>query len=107
MAECWLRLEQAGAAPVGSGVWETLRIEAGLPAFGADMDGATIPVEAGLADRAIDHDKGCYTGQEVIVRIRDRGTRQLAPAGSALRGRLAGAGRQALRGGRCEGAGGA
>ncbi len=73
MPECWLRLEEAGAAPVGRGVWETLRIEAGLPAFGADMDGATIPVEAGLADRAIDHDKGCYTGQEVIVRIRDRG----------------------------------
>lgn len=73
MAECWLRLEEAGAAPVGLGVWETLRIEAGLPAFGVDMDGTTIPVEAGLADRAFDHDKGCYTGQEVIVRIRHRG----------------------------------
>ena len=72
-AECWLRLEEAGAVPVGWGVWETLRIEAGLPAFGADMDGATIPVEAGLVDRAFDHDKGCYTGQEVIVRIRHRG----------------------------------
>ena len=73
MAECWPRLEEAGAAPVGLGVWETLRIEAGLPAFGADMDGTTIPVEAGLGDRAFDHDKGCYTGQEVIVRIRHRG----------------------------------
>ena len=73
MAECWLRLEDAGAAPVGLGVWETLRIEAGLPAFGADMDEKTIPVEAGLVDRAFDHDKGCYTGQEVIVRIRHRG----------------------------------
>ena len=73
MAECWLRLEDAGAAPVGLGVWDTLRIEAGLPAFGADMDEKTIPVEAGLVDRAFDHDKGCYTGQEVIVRIRHRG----------------------------------
>jgi len=73
MAECWLRLEGAGAAPVGLGVWQTLRIEAGLPAFGADMDGTTIPLEAGLVDRAFDHDKGCYTGQEVIVRIRHRG----------------------------------
>ena len=73
MAECWLRLEEAGTAPVGLGVWETLRIEAGLPAFGADMDETTIPVEAGLVDRAFDHDKGCYTGQEVIVRIRHRG----------------------------------
>lgn len=73
MAECWHRLEDARAAPVGLGVWETLRIEGGRPAFGTDMDGTTIPVEAGLVDRAFDHDKGCYTGQEVIVRIRHRG----------------------------------
>ena len=37
------------------------------------MDDGTIPVEAGLVDVAFDHDKGCYTGQEVIVRIRHRG----------------------------------
>ena len=37
------------------------------------MDEGTIPVEAGIDDRAIDHGKGCYTGQEIIVRIRDRG----------------------------------
>jgi folate-binding protein YgfZ len=37
------------------------------------MDADTIPTEAGIDDRAIDHTKGCYTGQEVIVRIRDRG----------------------------------
>ena len=73
MADLWRRLETCGAAPVGWAVWETLRIEAGLPAFGADMDETTIPVEAGLVDRAFDHDKGCYTGQEVIVRIRHRG----------------------------------
>ncbi len=72
-ADVWRRLETRGAAPVGWAVWETLRIEAGLPAFGVDMDGTTIPVEAGLLDRAFDHDKGCYTGQEVIVRIRHRG----------------------------------
>ena len=64
---------QAGAAPVGQGVWDTLRVEAGYPAYGTDMDETTIPVEAGLLDRAFDHDKGCYTGQEVIVRIRHRG----------------------------------
>lgn len=73
MAELWQRLETSGAVPVGWAVWETLRIEAGLPAFGVDMDDTTIPVEAGLLDRAFDHDKGCYTGQEVIVRIRHRG----------------------------------
>ena len=37
------------------------------------MDSDTIPVEAGIHERAIDYKKGCYTGQEVIVRIRDRG----------------------------------
>lgn len=69
----WERLLGHGALPVGSGVWHTLRVEAGLPAFGVDMDDGTIPVEAGLVDVAFDHDKGCYTGQEVIVRIRHRG----------------------------------
>ena len=67
------RIVEQGAVPVGPKVWETLRVEAGFPRFGVDMDESTIPVEAGLVDRAFDHDKGCYTGQEVIVRIRHRG----------------------------------
>ena len=67
------RLVEHGAALVGPEVWETLRVEAGFPRFGVDMDEKTIPVEAGLVDRAFDHEKGCYTGQEVIVRIRHRG----------------------------------
>jgi folate-binding protein YgfZ len=54
-------------------VWEALRLEAGRPAFGADLTEEHIPVEAGVHTRAIDYDKGCYTGQEVIVRLRDRG----------------------------------
>ncbi len=69
----WQGMVEEGAARAGLGVWETLRIEAGRPAFGSDMDDRTIPIEAGIQDRAIDHGKGCYTGQEVIVRIRDRG----------------------------------
>ncbi|NIP60445.1 MAG: hypothetical protein GWM92_18855 [Gemmatimonadetes bacterium] len=68
------RLEECGdARRVGHAAWETLRVEAGRPAFGDDMDEDTIPVEAGIHRRAIDYAKGCYTGQEVIVRIRDRG----------------------------------
>ena len=67
------RIMEQGAVPVSPEVWETLRVEAGFPRFGVDMDESTIPVEAGLVDRAFDHDKGCYTGQEVIVRIRHRG----------------------------------
>lgn len=69
----WSHLRTAGCVALGRGVWETLRIEAGRPEYGIDMDEGTIPTEAGIDDRAIDHHKGCYTGQEVIVRIRDRG----------------------------------
>jgi len=69
----WSALVEDGVTPAGLGVWSTLRVEAGRPAFGTDMDQDTLPPEAGIVDRAIDHTKGCYTGQEVIVRIRDRG----------------------------------
>jgi len=71
--EVWDGFIKAGAAPIGAGAWDTLRVQAGRPAYGGDMDESTILSETGLVDRAVDHTKGCYTGQEVIVRIRDRG----------------------------------
>ena len=43
-----------------------------MPRFLVDMTEDTIPLEAGLEDRAISFTKGCYVGQEIIVRIRDR-----------------------------------
>jgi len=67
------RLEALGAVPLTEPVLETLRVEKGRPRFGKDMDQDTILVEAGIHLRAIDDGKGCYTGQEVIIRIRDRG----------------------------------
>ncbi|MEX0856196.1 MAG: glycine cleavage T C-terminal barrel domain-containing protein [Gemmatimonadota bacterium] len=75
LEEIGSRLEENGTLcpPEGSALWNTLRIERGRPAFGIDFDGETLPPEVGITDRAIDHRKGCYTGQEVIVRIRDRG----------------------------------
>jgi folate-binding protein YgfZ len=73
VAALWRALVAAGARPSGNAVWSILRVEAGRPVFGTDMDEDTLPPEAGIEDRAIDHEKGCYTGQEVIVRIRDRG----------------------------------
>jgi len=69
----WRALVDGGARPAGFAVRESLRVEAGRPAFGQDMDDATIPVEAGVHGRLIDYGKGCFTGQEVVVRIRDRG----------------------------------
>jgi tRNA-modifying protein YgfZ len=69
----WVRLVSLGFTPAGHGVWETLRIERGRPAYGVELDLDVLPPEAGLQERMIDHHKGCYTGQEVIVRVRDRG----------------------------------
>jgi folate-binding protein YgfZ len=57
---------------------EALRIEAGTPRFGADMTHETIPLEAGIEGRAISMTKGCYVGQEVIVRILHRGHGRVA-----------------------------
>jgi tRNA-modifying protein YgfZ len=48
---------------------ECVRIEAGIPRFGMDMDGDTIPQEAGLNERAVSFTKGCYVGQETVARL--------------------------------------
>jgi folate-binding protein YgfZ len=72
------RLQAAGIEPIGGDVIDVLRIEAGRPAFGRDMDEHTIPLEAGLLDRAISLTKGCYVGQEVIVRVLHRGGGRVA-----------------------------
>jgi folate-binding protein YgfZ len=73
-----VRLTGAGAVAAGDDLVEALRIEAGRPAFGVDMTGDTIPLEAGLLDRAISTTKGCYVGQEVIVRVLHRGGGRVA-----------------------------
>jgi folate-binding protein YgfZ len=57
---------------------EVLRVEAGVPRFLADMTDDTIPLEAGIEDRAISFTKGCYVGQEVIVRVTTRGGGRVA-----------------------------
>ncbi len=68
---------ELGAKLVGFAALETLRIEAGRPRYGREFTEDTIPTEAfestGLMSRAISFHKGCYTGQEVIVRIAHRG----------------------------------
>lgn len=66
-------LVEAGARRAGRGAFEALRIEAGRPRWGAELDAERIPLEAGLLERAISTGKGCYTGQEVIIRILHRG----------------------------------
>jgi tRNA-modifying protein YgfZ len=48
---------------------ECVRIEAGIPRYGLDMDGDTIPQEAGINERAVSFTKGCYVGQETVARL--------------------------------------
>lgn len=71
-------LERAGAIAVDAAAIDAARIEAGYPVFGIDMTTDTIPLEAGIEDRAISFTKGCYVGQEVIVRVMHRGGGRVA-----------------------------
>jgi folate-binding protein YgfZ len=52
---------------------ECLRIESGRPRLGLDMGSETIPEEAGLNERAVSFEKGCYVGQETVARLHYRG----------------------------------
>ncbi len=72
VADLWRALQEAGARPVGFEALETLRIEAGMPRHGIDMDETVIVLETGL-DHAVSFTKGCYLGQEIIARIHWRG----------------------------------
>jgi folate-binding protein YgfZ len=67
------KLTAAGARSCGWDALEIVRIEAGLPRFGQDMDETNLAPEAGIEQRAISYTKGCYIGQEVISRIRAYG----------------------------------
>ncbi len=71
-------LEAAAAIRASEEDVEAVRVESGRPWFGLDMDADTIPLEAGLEERAISRSKGCYVGQEVIVRVQDRGHGRVA-----------------------------
>jgi folate-binding protein YgfZ len=53
--------------------YEAVRIEAGIPAMGRELDEGTIPAEAGVVDLSVSFTKGCYTGQELVARIDSRG----------------------------------
>ena len=71
-AELQQALEDAAAQPIGEDTFEILRVEAGIPRFGQDMDETNVVPETNLDD-AVSYTKGCYVGQEIIVRIKHRG----------------------------------
>ena len=58
---------------VSPDAYEAVRIEAGVPAMGAELTERTIPAETGIVDRTVSFTKGCYTGQELVARIDSRG----------------------------------
>jgi folate-binding protein YgfZ len=62
-----------GGGPVGYEALNSLRLEAGISWFGYDFDDKAIPHEAGLELSHINYNKGCYTGQEIVERVRARG----------------------------------
>lgn len=66
-------LTKAGAKPIGPEAYETARIEAGIPRFGADITPENFPAEAGILERAVSFSKGCYPGQETVARMHYRG----------------------------------
>jgi folate-binding protein YgfZ len=61
------------AVPVSEEAAEVLRVERGRPRYGVDLDDTVIPQEAGLNERAVSFDKGCYVGQETVARLYYRG----------------------------------
>jgi tRNA-modifying protein YgfZ len=62
-----------GVEEVSGEAAECLRIESGRPRLGIDMDAETMPQEAGINDRAVDFEKGCYVGQETVARLHWKG----------------------------------
>jgi len=76
-AEAMKRALAADYRAMDESEWEVLRIENGIPRWGCELTREIIPPEANLAARAIDYEKGCYIGQEVISRMKMSGqTRQ-------------------------------
>ncbi len=71
-AALWRTLRVAGAVPVGTEAAEVLRLEAGIPSFGHDVDDSVILPETRL-DHFVSYTKGCYIGQETVARVKYRG----------------------------------
>ncbi len=66
-------LIEAGAVEVTPEAVEIVRVEAGVPRFGAEMDARTMPAEAAIVDDAVSFTKGCYIGQETVARLHYKG----------------------------------
>jgi len=65
--------KSASGGPAGYSALNAIRLESGIPWFGYDFGEKQIPHEAGLENSHISYTKGCYTGQEIVERVRSRG----------------------------------
>jgi folate-binding protein YgfZ len=72
-AAVWPALITGGAQPAGLQAYHILRVEAGTPVYGLDIDETNLPQEVGRVERTISFTKGCYIGQETVARIRTYG----------------------------------
>jgi len=63
----------AGAVATSEDAAEIVRVESGRPRFGRDADESAMPEEAGIVDRAVSFQKGCYVGQETVARLHWKG----------------------------------
>jgi folate-binding protein YgfZ len=84
----WDALLAAGARPVGFEALEVHRIESGIPAYGIDIRDRDLPQET-EQERALNFNKGCYIGQEIVERIRSRGAVHRKFTGFVLNGTVA------------------
>ncbi|MCA1555911.1 MAG: hypothetical protein LC747_04395 [Acidobacteria bacterium] len=84
--DLWEALTKAGARAVGFEAFEVLRVEAGVPRYGVDVDETNVVLEVVREDEAVSYTKGCYIGQEIIARIHWRGHVAKRLAGLVLEG---------------------
>jgi folate-binding protein YgfZ len=82
-AALWRALVESGARPVGAEALNVLRVEAGIPWYGPDVDETVILPETRL-EHLVSYNKGCYIGQEVVARVKYRGHVNRALSGLVL-----------------------
>jgi aminomethyltransferase len=90
LVAAWERLMEAGASygitPVGAHAREALRLEAGIPKAGPDLNEEIVPPEANLQEKAFSLSKGCYPGQEVVARMDTYGSVRRHLVGLVVKG---------------------
>jgi len=83
--QTWRALEASGAHTIHEEVLESWRVISGIPRFGQDIRNRDLPQETGQ-DRALNFNKGCYIGQEIVERVRSRGSVHRAFVGFEVEG---------------------